>query len=249
MKKITKLVGSGLSEILGLTLLLTLASDNVFSIRPKITLKISSKLCSRHICTPLWQKKPTNMHIENYREVSTFFFTNFIYKTKCFFLSRTLRFEYILTRMTLLYCNDFHIKTKKFLLQTKPKNCLYTTKNSGYNMTKIPLQHNFPLTLAQNFFENTIFWLQYHKTSLKKTQNSGFQNFFENKILVTISQNFFQKNTKFLVTIAQNFFQKHKILVTISQNFFQKHKIPVTIIQLFQKTIFSLQCDKNSSRN
>ena len=82
MKKITRSVGSGLSEILGLTLLLTLGLDSVFSIPLKITLKISLKLCSRHICTPLWPKKPTNTHIENYREVSIFLFTIFIYKTK-----------------------------------------------------------------------------------------------------------------------------------------------------------------------
>ena len=71
MKKIMKLVGSGLRKIQGLTLLCTLGFGNVFLIQPKTTLKISSKLCSHHIC-PLWLKKRTNTHREKFREVSSF---------------------------------------------------------------------------------------------------------------------------------------------------------------------------------
>ena len=181
---------------------------------------------------------------------------------------------------------------------SKQKNSCYKTKtsfktqNSGYNMTKIPLQHNFPLTLAQNFFENTKFWLQYDKNSLKhKIPLTIAQNFFQNtkfwlqyhknslqhNFPVTLAQNFFE-NTKFWLQYHKTSFKtqnssynitkllsKHKILVTFwlyhktsfkTQNsgynitkLLSKHKILVTIIQLFQKTIFSLQCDKNSSRN
>ena len=89
MKKITKSAGSGLSEILGLILHLTLALDSVFSIPPKTTRKTSLKLCSHHICTPLWPKKRTNTHIENYREVSTFFLhkTLFTKQTLFFFIN------------------------------------------------------------------------------------------------------------------------------------------------------------------
>ena len=67
-----KMVGSGLRKIQGLTLLHTLGFGSVFLIQPKTTLKISSKLCSHHICTKLWLKKRTNMHREKFREVSTF---------------------------------------------------------------------------------------------------------------------------------------------------------------------------------
>ena len=152
----------------------------------------------------------------------------------------------------------------------------FKTQNSGYMISKVPSKHKIPVTVvqtvlskrkilvtqkAQKLFQNTKFWLQYHKNSFKhkilvtvaqkssfKTQNSGYtisKVLSKHKIPVTISQKFFQtqnsgynitkilSNTKFLLQYHKNSF-KHKILVTISQKFFENTK-------------FQFQYHKNSS--
>ena len=65
-------------------------------------------LFTSHMYTIMAEETNKYAHRKLQRGKYIFSSQNFIYKTNYSFLSMTLRCEYIMTRTTHLYCNDFH---------------------------------------------------------------------------------------------------------------------------------------------